>query len=268
MGWGRLLGGSVGVLVLFCLAVILPKEQQEVSMSKSESRFSAESADGSSDFGYLLFLPKNHDTTRKWPLLIYLHGAGESGDTNKPEGILQEGATGTIPMLLTSEAPLPELREQFVVVAPRTNRGWPARSVGQFAKALMAQSKLSIDPERAIVTGVSMGGGGTWAAAETGLFAGAVPVCGAGAPRDPSSLKGVGVWAFHGINDIVVPVSYSDQNVEALKAAGVENVKYNRIENSPAPVGWPDYDGHASWIPAYQTPGLFDWMLQQRGGSS
>jgi predicted peptidase len=231
---------------------------------EAASRYTVEPADERCPFGYLLFLPVHFDARKEWPLLIYLHGAGESGDTNKPEGVLQQGATGTIPMLLTSEDPMPLLREHFVVAAPRTNRGWSARSVSEFVKALMAQSKLSIDPARAIITGVSMGGGGTWAAAETGLFAGAVPVCGAGAPRNPASLKGVGVWAFHGINDIVVPVGYSDQNVEALRKAGVEDVKYNRIKNSPAPVGWPDYDGHASWIPAYQTPGLFEWMLEQR----
>ena len=192
--------------------------------------------------------------------------AGESGNTNKPEGVLQEGATGTIPMLLAGSTPMPELRTQFVVAAPRTNRGWSGGEVAQFAAALIGRNELSIDPDRVIITGVSMGGGGTWAAAETGVFAAAVPVCGAGAPRDPSALKGMGIWAFHGINDMVVPVSYSDQVVSALKEAGISGVKYERIENAPAPVGWPNYDGHASWIPAYQTPGLYTWMLEQRRG--
>ena len=76
------------------------------------------------------------------------------------------------------------------------------------------------------------------------------------------------MWAFHGANDQVVPVWSSDQSVAALRSfrgeAGNSTVKYGRFAHAPAPVGWPDYHGHASWIPAYRTRGLFPWLLEQR----
>ena len=75
------------------------------------------------------------------------------------------------------------------------------------------------------------------------------------------------VWAFHGANDIVVPVRVTDNMVEALRAArpseaeGGAEVKYTRYDVAPAPTGWGDYTGHASWIPAYAGPELWMWLL-------
>ena len=72
------------------------------------------------------------------------------------------------------------------------------------------------------------------------------------------------VWAFHGANDIVVPARATDKMVEALKAArpsGPE-VKYTRYDAAPAPTGWEDYTGHASWLPAYAGPELWTWLLE------
>ena len=123
-----------------------------------------------------------------------------------------------------------------------------------------------------------MGGAGAWQAATTKLFAAVAPVCGAGyAPTalGEAPLSDLPIWAFHGANDVVVPVSVTDSNVETLRAArGKGNarsaeVRYTRFDSSPAPVGWGDYDGHASWIQVYSAEpeadtGLFQWLLEHR----
>ena len=130
-----------------------------------------------------------------------------------------------------------------------------------------------------------MGGYGCWVAATGRTAAGAqrfaavAPVCGAGAV-DPLALGGaLPVWAFHAANDVVVPVGTTDRMVSGLRAARGSGgggagraaeavasaaVKYTRYDEAPAPTGWEDYDGHASWKLAYRGPDLFDWLLEQR----
>jgi len=133
-----------------------------------------------------------------------------------------------------------------------------------------------VDPRRVYLTGVSMGGAGVWAvaAALDGRFAAIAPVCGSmgrGTGRVASALAAVAVWVWHGANDVVVPVGESDRAVAALQQAGAKGVMFTRLNHAPAPVGWPDYTGHAAWIPAYDTGpatstsgGLWDWFLQHK----
>ena len=116
-----------------------------------------------------------------------------------------------------------------------------------------------------------MGGAGTYGR-DNKLFAAIAPVCGAGS-ISPALVESVPVWAFHGANDIVVPVQVTDKMVEALKATrssmiGEAEVKYTRYDASPAPTGWEDYTGHASWIPAYAGPELWTWLLEHSLASS
>uniref|UniRef100_A0A7S4Q9T4 PET hydrolase/cutinase-like domain-containing protein n=1 Tax=Alexandrium monilatum TaxID=311494 RepID=A0A7S4Q9T4_9DINO len=200
-----------------------------------------------------------------WPLLLYLHGAGESGGALVE--ILSEGATGTPPVALSQGKAIPGLAERFVVVAPHAHRGWQPQAVSRFLDFLLsAESKLSLDPSRLYVTGHSMGGyGALAAAASTRRFAAVVPVAPSGAPS-AASLAGVPLWAFHGRNDVIVPSSYSEDLVEELwrKGASREEVRLTLYEKAPAPFGWPTYYGHASTIPAYATPELYDWLLAQR----
>jgi predicted peptidase len=126
-------------------------------------------------------------------------------------------------------------------------------------------------------TGLSMGGFGTWQAATLDLFAAVAPVCASGSAPSDLIPKSTPVWAFHGANDVLVPVSYSDGIVELLRqgrfgengsasASGTNagEVKYTRYEESPAPVGFDEYCGHASWIQAYAEPELFRWLLSHR----
>ncbi len=221
---------------------------------------------------YLLSLPLLlHETAapkpRSWPLIVYLHGAGESG-TN-PAELLSEGATGTPPMLAAARA---EHIQEYVVVAPQTDRGWGGQKQVQNVIALLddllADPRLGLDPSRVYLTGVSMGGHGVWriGAAHPGRFAALVPVCGSGDPAHAArALAHKPIYAWHAANDAVVPVAATDQIVEALKAAG-SSVRYERLPSGPAPVGWPDYVGHASWIPAFaaESP-LWPWLRQHVG---
>jgi predicted peptidase len=227
---------------------------------------------------YLLYKPPAFERSKegRWPLLLFLHGAGESGDD--PWELLSEGATGCPLVEIQNNRANDVLATQFVIVAPQTDHGWSAEMLQAFMTAISGSADgldLRVDPKRMYATGVSMGGYGTWEAGTLGLFAAIAPVCGAGAV-DPSSLGDTPVWAFHGANDIVVPVEVSDQMVEALRMVRfgkVEErrnaetgnvVKYTRYENAPAPTGWGSYLGHASWKNAYRGPELFEWMLKQQ----
>lgn len=210
-------------------------------------------------YAALVFTPPTDGTL--WPLLLYLHGAGESGDNL--EGLISEGATGTPPVALKLGSALPVLSERFLVVAPQTARGWRADDISQFLDFLMSDtSGLSFDKKRVYVTGHSMGGYGALLAGTTRRFAAVVPVAPAGAVR-AEQLQGVPVWAFHGKNDVIVPAAYSERIIGELKELGAsaDEARLTLYEEAPAPPGWPEYFGHASTIPAYGTPELYEWLL-------
>eukprot|EP00469_Lotharella_globosa_P011259 CAMPEP_0167785980 /NCGR_PEP_ID=MMETSP0111_2-20121227/8526_1 /TAXON_ID=91324 /ORGANISM="Lotharella globosa, Strain CCCM811" /LENGTH=274 /DNA_ID=CAMNT_0007677287 /DNA_START=174 /DNA_END=998 /DNA_ORIENTATION=+ len=241
---------------------------------------------------YLLYTPSAHPANgllgeknekkgaKNWPLLVFLHGAGESG-SGSAMGLVADGITGCPPVELHHKRAVPELHTNFVVASPRTARGWgDSDRLKTFTKNLLANKSLLIDSKRTYLTGVSMGGAGVWRGAPTGLFAALVPVCAAGMAR-PSEVS-VPVWAFHGANDDVVPVGYTDRNIAALKKAKPElEIRYTRYEKSPGPIGYPGYDGHASWMQVYtgkdytdgtttykghHGPELFKWMLSKSLG--
>ena len=198
-----------------------------------------------------------------WPLLLYLHGAGESG--SNVADLISEGATGTPPVALEKGNAIDAL-SQFVVVAPQTSRGWAPDEVAAFVKFL--QGRLSLDPARLYVTGHSMGGSGALHAATTGVFAACATVAPAGGAR-PRDLMQVPVWAFHGRNDVVVPSRTSEALIKGLRGLGAPEAesRLTLYDDAPAPVGWPTYFGHASTIPAYATEELYSWMLGRALGT-
>ena len=222
---------------------------------------------------YLLALPAALSAaSSSFPLLLFLHGAGESG--SNPQELLAEGATGTPTSLAKAHAPH---LEQFIVASPQTDRGWdgqPGELVVKLLDELLEDKRLKIDAHRVYLSGVSMGGAGVWsvASAHPARFAAIVPVCGYGnAERVASALAASParhtpkIFVWHGANDVVVPVGASDEVVAALKARGRTDVRYERIAASPAPVGWPDYTGHAAWLPAFAAESsLWPWLLEQR----
>lgn len=199
-------------------------------------------------YRYIMFLPGGYyENDRQWPLILFLHGIGERGDN---------------PEVLKSYGPLKWAEGHpdfpFIVIAPQCPRSshWVER-VGEIEKlhALLdeATSIYRVDIDRIYVTGLSMGGRATWAMAlkHPKRFAAIAPVCGRSDPAKASLLKEVPVWVFHGAKDPVVPLERAEEMVQALQACSA-NVRFTV---------YPDAD-HDAWTPAYGSPELYDWLLQ------
>jgi len=116
------------------------------------------------------------------------------------------------------------------------------------------QSEYSIDPARILITGLSMGGFGTWDAVMRNptLFAAAMPICGGGDPGKAALLKALPIWAFHGSADDIVPVAATRQMVDALKAVG-GSIKYTEYPGG----------GHNVWGQTYADAEVLRWLIDQ-----
>jgi len=194
---------------------------------------------------YLLALPKGYDQKESWPLLLFLHGSGERGDNL--DLVKKHGP----PKLIEAGKDFP-----FIVVSPQCptgNRGWQAHELSALLDEIT--EKYKVDKDRICVTGLSMGGYGTWslAAFSPDRFAALVPICGGGDPNTVRRFAHVAVWVFHGAKDTAVPLERSEQMVEALKKAKA-NVKFTVYPEA----------GHDSWTEAYNNPELYEWLLQQK----
>jgi predicted peptidase len=197
---------------------------------------------------YLLYLPEGYDKDpdKKWPLILFLHGAGERGDN------LEKVKIHGPPKLVEHGRKLP-----FIVVSPQcpADSWWEPVSLNALLDEV--QDRYRVDPDRIYVTGLSMGGFGTWdlATRYPERFAAIAPICGGGNKLLVGRIKSVPVWAFHGDADPVVPVKRTDEMVEALKRAG-GNVKYTC------------YPGvqHDSWTATYNNPELYEWFLSHKRG--
>jgi predicted peptidase len=193
---------------------------------------------------YLLFLPEGYGKTDKtWPLILFLHGAGESG--NDLSKVKRHGP----PKIVEKKKDFP-----FIVVSPQSARGgWNPVALNALLDEV--ESKYKVDKDRIYLTGLSMGGFGTWAmaAAYPDRFAAIVPICGGGNPRDAKKLKDLPIWVFHGGKDNIVPPSRSEAMVNAIKKAGGDP-KFTVYEDA----------GHDSWTKAYNDPKLYEWLLKHK----
>ena len=194
---------------------------------------------------YLLYLPPKYDKgDEKWPLVIFLHGAGETG--KNLEMVKKHG-----PPKLAEKKDLP-----FILISPQAQtRGWNPEAVNGLIDNVRANYR--VDPDRVYLTGLSMGGYGTWALASTypNKFAAAVPICGGGNPSEASKLKDLPLWVFHGAKDPTVKLAESKTMVDAVKKAG-GNVKFTIYPEA----------GHDSWTETYDDPEMWKWLLSQKRG--
>ena len=191
---------------------------------------------------YLLYRPDTPSTNGDgFPLLLFLHGMGERG--NDLSLVQKHGP----PLLIENGAEFP-----FIVAAPQC----PAGGVWQIETLMALLDKLkeqhNIDPRRVYITGLSMGGSGTWALANAypDQFAAIAPICGPFTTIDPINFKNIPTWCFHGAMDEGVPVSDSLRMVRWVRKNGA----YVRF------TVYPDA-GHDSWTEAYQGTELYDWLL-------
>jgi predicted peptidase len=195
---------------------------------------------------YLLYLPKAYtaDEARRWPLLLFLHGSGERGDD------LAKVKVHGPPKFLDGRDDFP-----FVVVSPQCPEGERWSSESLMALLDDVTKRLRVDRERICVTGMSMGGRGTWDLAMTdpGRFAAIAPVCGGALPDRACRLKDVPVRAYHGAKDQVVSLVESQTVVDAVRKCGGEA---DLLVDPEA--------GHDSWSRAYSDPALWEWLLSKR----
>ena len=200
---------------------------------------------------YQLFGNPKWEGKKRYPVLIWLHGSGQSGSDNEAQ---MGGAT----KVFTSEENQ-STRPCFMVApqCPSSDIGWN-KEVANNLMALIADltDRLPIDTDRIYLTGSSMGGFGTFnlAAKYPNVFAAAVPLCGGGDPKTAAALKPVSMWVFHGDKDDMVLVERSRVIVKAIQDIGGEKIKYTELAG----------EGHGITGTVYATPELHTWMFEQR----
>jgi predicted peptidase len=211
---------------------------------------------------YLLFLPKGYQPkgAQRWPLILFLHGAGERGQD------LRKVAVHGPPKIVKQRPDLP-----FIVVSPQCPDGQSWSDDVVLALLDHVLKKYQVDPARVYLTGLSMGGFGTWSLGVKypERFAAIAPICGGGdilgvllssSKEKSAALKSLGVWAFHGAKDPVVKLEESERMIAALKKAGVKDLELTI---------YPDAQ-HDSWTETYNNDKLYQWFLQheRKPGSS
>lgn len=200
---------------------------------------------------YLLYLPEGYeqDKDKKWPLILFLHGAGERGDDL--EKVKIHG-----PPKLVEQKNRP-FEFPFILVSPQcpADSWWEPFSLNVLLDEIQANYRIDVD--RVYLTGLSMGGFGTWdlAMRYPERFAAIAPICGGGNPLMAFRMRNLPVWVFHGDADPVVSVALSDTMVEALTRVKAD-VKYTRYEGVR----------HDAWTETYANPELYKWFLSHRRG--
>lgn len=260
------------LLCLFILAVSLAVSPRSAARTKETGFLDRTISVQGKTYKYQVFLPDTWSSKQKWPIILFLHGAGERGS----DGLLQTDVG------LGHAIRLDRSRFPSIVVMPQCLKDdwWPTPEMEATALAALAAATKEFkgDPKRTYLTGLSMGGFGSWllASRHPGKFAAVVPICGGistpesilkmhpelgkiSYPDEPQGYaevaKKIGktpVWIFHGGADDVVPPDYSRKMNEALKAAGGD-VRYTE---------YPDVK-HNSWDKAYAEPELMTWLLSK-----
>jgi predicted peptidase len=199
------------------------------------------------DCNYLLYLPADYGKSdKKWPLIMFLHGAGERG--KNVEVVKKHGPPKMIAQGKSFD---------FIIVSPQcpNDLWWPEQTEVLMALLDEIETKYRVDTDRVYLTGLSMGGFGTWtlAAKYPNRFAAIAPICGGSERISGSRLKKVPVWAFHGAKDPTVPLIRSQEMVDAVKKAGgdAKLTIYPEAE-------------HDSWTETYNNPELYQWFLSHR----
>ncbi len=232
----------------------------------ADSEFAAkiyQTPDGES-LNYRLHLPENMDPTQSYPLVLFLHGAGERGSDNEKQ--LKHGAKKILAYSIQSQTPA-------IIVAPQcpTGQQWvntpwandahtmpeaPSDSMRLTIELLEAlKETLPVDSSRIAVTGLSMGGFGTWDIIQRmpTSFSAAMPICGGGDTAMAETIKGLPIWVFHGALDTAVKTQRSRDMVEAIQQVGGK-VRYTEYEDV----------GHGSWGRAYNNQEALKWLFETR----
>jgi predicted peptidase len=196
---------------------------------------------------YIVYVPKGYSSEKPHPTILFLHGSGEQGDDGKKQAT--QGLGNAIK--------LAEDKWNFIVIFPQKPPG--KGGFAEHEKLILdivekTKKEYKVDDKRFYITGLSMGGYGTWmlACKYPTMFAAAAPICGGGNPADAAKIKDLPIWNFHGDKDTAVPIKRSQDMIDAVKAAG----------GNPKFTIYPGV-GHNSWDKAYREENLQEWFLQQ-----
>lgn len=212
---------------------------------------------------YQLMKPEKIDPAKKYPLVVFLHGAGERGTDNAAQ--LVHGVPQFASKENREKYPCFLIAPQCPVSAKWAEVDWSANS-HTMPKEVSEPGRLTlllietllkeqpIDPKRIYITGLSMGGYGTWdlIVRKPNLFAAAAPVCGGADEATAEKIKHIPIWCFHGGKDGVVKPERSRNMIAALEKAGAKP-KYTEYPSV----------GHDSWNPAYKDPEFYKWLFAQ-----
>jgi len=234
------------IILLFMAGCAVTRLQSPINKGQSAQKFSVE-VTRVIDQEYLLHLPETYETSEQsWPLMLFLHGAGERGDSL--DLVTKHGP----PQIVQHQSDFP-----FILISPQCpKKDWWTNSYQiEFLSKLLDDvvQKYRVDQDRIYVTGLSMGGYGTWKLATLypQRFAAIAPICGGGETKEACKLKNLPIWVFHGAQDEVVKVQESEKMVEAIKACG-GNVKFTVYPEAK----------HDSWTESYENQELYRWFLQ------
>lgn len=245
---------TLRLLILATFAVLPMKAKAQSSAAPvSVAQLEWKSTQGGT-MKYLLYLPPDYKATsdKRWPLMLFLHGAGERG-TNVQRVAIHG------PMSLVKQG----TNFPFIIVAPQCpeNQIWDNEPLLQLLDKIIATHH--VDTKRVYLTGLSMGGYGTW---KLGLthpekFAALAPICGGANMIDvilgswdrKKDLETLPIWAFHGAKDDVVPLNESERVVDGLKKGGVKDIKLTVYPEAK----------HDSWKLAYADPAFYEWLLSK-----
>lgn len=200
---------------------------------------------------YTVYTPKNYDASQKYPMIVSLHGAGERGDgTENGFSVMQniglpryfrDGLMEIPCIVLAPQCPDPYVWNQLIFTL----------------KALIEKvaAEYNADPDRISITGMSMGGFGTWemAMAFPDMFSAIAPICGGGMAWRAPALNGMPIWAFHGNEDGVVSITNSQEMVKAARVGGAD-VKFTIFDGI----------NHNSWDSAYLDTNLVQWLISKK----
>ena len=212
---------------------------------------------------YRIHIPANMDIKKQYPLVLFLHGAGERGNDNKRQLIhgakdILDYSENNMPAIII--APQCPAGEQWVNIPwANLSHTMPAEPSDSMRLTIELLNKLtrelSVDEKRIYVTGLSMGGFGTWDIIQRypDIFAAAIPICGGGDTSLAPKLIGIPLWAFHGGADMTVKTVRSQDMIAAIKKAG-GNPKYTEYEGVT----------HDSWTRTYANQDVLKWLFSQK----
>ncbi len=228
--------------IILCLLLFQACSAQSQLIADEKETVSVE------NLQYFLYYPKEYEEEKNdiFPLLLFLHGGGESG------GTLEDLKTNGPPKLLAEGKEFP-----FLILAPQNphkRKWWNTRAVIQLLDTVIKNNR--VDANRIYLTGLSRGGGAAWelAVQYPDKFAAMAVVCGmTPVPYAGWINKNMPIWVFHGTEDKSIPISESENMVNKLEEMGYD-VRFTKYEGV----------GHNSWVQAYNTEELYNWFMEQK----